>query len=140
MILPRWTSLLLAACTLSVCSLAMADIDLAATIPVGPQVKVGHLANGLTYYIQHNARPAQKVELRLVVKAGSVLEDEDQLGLAHFTEHMAFKGSTHFKRTELISYLQSIGVKFGPDLNAYTGFDAPWCWKSYAWARAPRTA
>ncbi|HEV7815892.1 MAG TPA: insulinase family protein, partial [Janthinobacterium sp.] len=92
-------------------------------LPVGPQVKVGKLANGLTYYIQKNAKPEKKVELRLVVKAGSILEDDDQQGLAHFTEHMAFNGSTHFKKSELISYLQSIGVKFGADLNAYTSFD-----------------
>jgi zinc protease len=92
-------------------------------LPVAPYVKVGKLANGLTYYIQKNARPEKKLELRLVVKAGSILEDEDQLGLAHFTEHMAFNGSTNFKRHELVSYLQSIGIKFGADLNAYTGFD-----------------
>lgn len=92
-------------------------------VPVGPQVKVGQLPNGLTYYIQRNNKPEKKLELRLVVKAGSILEDEDQQGLAHFTEHMAFNGSTHFKKTELISYLQSIGVKFGADLNARTSFD-----------------
>ena len=92
-------------------------------IPVGPQVKVGKLANGLTYYIQRNARPERKLELRLVVKAGSILEDEDQRGLAHFVEHMAFNGSTNFRKHELVSYLQSIGVGFGADLNAYTSFD-----------------
>ncbi|MGZ8290165.1 MAG: M16 family metallopeptidase [Telluria sp.] len=102
---------------------AQAAINLADTIPVGPQVKVGKLPNGLTYYIQKNARPEKKLELRLVVKAGSILEDEDQLGLAHFTEHMAFNGSTNFRKQELVSYLQSIGVKFGADLNAYTSFD-----------------
>ncbi|RSZ57325.1 insulinase family protein [Massilia atriviolacea] len=102
---------------------AAAAIRLDDAIPVGPQVKVGKLANGLTYYIQKNARPEKKLELRLVVKAGSILEDEDQLGLAHFTEHMAFNGSTNFKKHELVSYLQSIGVKFGADLNAYTSFD-----------------
>ncbi|MYM24551.1 insulinase family protein [Duganella sp. FT135W] len=113
----------LLACTF----LAQADdlppLKLSDTIPVGPQVKVGKLANGLTYYIQKNGRPENKLELRLVVKAGSILEDADQQGLAHFTEHMAFNGSTHFKRNELVSYLQSIGVKFGADLNAYTSFD-----------------
>ncbi|SHM24076.1 zinc protease [Duganella sacchari] len=113
----------LVACTF----LAQADdlppLKLSDKIPVGPQVKVGKLANGLTYYIQKNSRPEKKLELRLVVKAGSILEDEDQQGLAHFTEHMAFNGSTHFKRNELVSYLQSIGVKFGADLNAYTSFD-----------------
>jgi zinc protease len=100
-----------------------AAIDLKAVVPVGPQVKVGKLANGLTYYIQKNSRPEKRLELRLVVKAGSILEDDDQQGLAHFTEHMAFNGSAHFKRHELVSYLQSIGVKFGADLNAYTSFD-----------------
>ncbi|WP_288380938.1 pitrilysin family protein [uncultured Massilia sp.] len=100
-----------------------APLRLDAPIPVGPQVKVGKLANGLTYYIQKNARPERKLELRLVVKAGSILEDEDQRGLAHFIEHMAFNGSTNFRKHELVSYLQSIGVGFGADLNAYTSFD-----------------
>lgn len=104
-------------------SAAAALPDLNAPLPIGPQVKVGKLDNGLTYYIQRNRKPEHKLELRLVVKAGSILEDEDQQGLAHFTEHMAFNGSTHFKKHELVSYLQSIGVKFGADLNAYTSFD-----------------
>jgi zinc protease len=102
---------------------AHAAVDLNAPIPVGPQVKVGKLANGLTYYIQQNAKPAHRVELRLAVKAGSVLEDDDQQGLAHMVEHLAFNGSTHFKKQELVDYLQSIGVKFGADLNAFTGMD-----------------
>ncbi|MEW6763464.1 MAG: insulinase family protein [Pseudomonadota bacterium] len=102
---------------------AATTLRLDAPIPVGPQVKVGKLANGLTYYIQKNARPERKLELRLVVKAGSILEDEDQRGLAHFVEHMAFNGSTNFRKHELVSYLQSIGVGFGADLNAYTSFD-----------------
>ena len=92
-------------------------------LPADPKVKVGKLANGLTYYIRQNKKPEQKVELRLVVNAGSVLEDEDQQGLAHLSEHMAFRGTTHFKKNDLISFLQSIGVTFGNDLNAYTGFD-----------------
>lgn len=102
---------------------ARAAPDLAQPLPIGPQVLVGQLENGLTYYIQKNRRPEKRLELRLAVKAGSILEDEDQLGLAHFTEHMAFNGSTHFKKHELVSYLQSIGLKFGADLNAYTGFN-----------------
>lgn len=102
---------------------AGAALKLDAPIPVGPQVKVGKLPNGLTYYIQKNTRPERKLDLRLVVKAGSILEDEDQQGLAHFVEHMAFNGSTNFKKHELVDYLQSIGVKFGADLNAYTSFD-----------------
>ncbi|MDQ2818996.1 MAG: insulinase family protein [Pseudomonadota bacterium] len=104
-------------------SVAVTPAKLDAVLPAGPQVKVGKLANGLTYYIQKNTKPARKLELRLVVKAGSILEDEDQQGLAHFTEHMAFNGSTNFKKHELVSWLQSIGVKFGADLNAYTSFD-----------------
>jgi len=98
-------------------------LSLTDTLPIGPQVTVGKLPNGLTYYLQKNSLPAKRLELRLVVKAGSVLEDEDQQGLAHFTEHMAFNGSTHFKKHELVSYLQSIGLKFGADLNAYTSFN-----------------
>ena len=113
----------LAAILMAQAASALADIRLSDPIPVGPQVKVGKLANGLTYYIQKNGKPEKKLELRLVVKAGSILEDDDQQGLAHFTEHMAFNGSTNFKKHELISYLQSIGVKFGADLNAYTSFD-----------------
>jgi zinc protease len=111
------TSLLL------VLSFSVAAQTLTDPLPVNPLLKVGKLDNGLTYYIQKNTKPEKRVELRLVVKAGSILEDEDQQGLAHFTEHMAFNGSTHFKKHELISYLQSIGVKFGADLNAYTSFD-----------------
>ncbi len=92
-------------------------------LPVDPEVATGKLANGLTYYIRHNNKPEHKVELRLVVKAGSILEDEKQLGLAHFMEHMNFNGTKNFQKNELVSYLQSIGVQFGADLNANTGFD-----------------
>lgn len=92
-------------------------------LPVDNAIKIGKLDNGLSYYILKNGKPEHRVELRLVVKAGSILEDADQQGLAHFTEHMAFDGSAHFKKHELISYLQSIGVQFGADLNAYTSFD-----------------
>ena len=102
---------------------AQATLKLADPLPIGPQVMVGQLPNGLTYYIQKNNRPEKRLELRLAVKAGSILEDEDQLGLAHVVEHMAFNGSTNFKKHELVSYLQSIGLKFGADLNAYTSFN-----------------
>ena len=94
-----------------------------ADIPYSSKLTKGKLANGLTYYLQKNSKPEQKVELRLVIKAGSILEDDDQQGLAHFTEHMAFNGSRHFKKNDLVSFLESIGVKFGADLNAYTSFD-----------------
>ena len=92
-------------------------------LPTTSDVKIGKLSNGLTYYIQNNGKPEDKVELRLAIKAGSILETEDQLGLAHFMEHMNFNGTTNFKKNELVDYLQSIGVEFGADLNAYTGFD-----------------
>lgn len=92
-------------------------------IPLNPKVRTGVLENGLTYYIQNNPKPENKVELRLAIKAGSILENENQLGLAHFLEHMAFNGSDHFKKNELVDYLQSIGVRFGAHLNAYTSFD-----------------
>src|SRR5678815_5066726 len=97
--------------------------DLSQKLPVDSAVHIGKLENGLTYYIRHNEKPENKAEMRLVVNAGSILEDPDQQGLAHFNEHMAFNGSEHFKKNELVSFLQSIGVEFGADLNAYTGFD-----------------
>lgn len=92
-------------------------------LPIDPSVKVAKLANGLTYYIKKNSRPEKKIELRLIINAGSILEDDDQQGLAHFTEHMAFNGTRNFKKNDLVSYLQSIGVEFGADLNAETGFN-----------------
>ncbi|MGN6401677.1 MAG: M16 family metallopeptidase, partial [Flavisolibacter sp.] len=92
-------------------------------VPVDPNVKIGKLSNGLTYYIRKNTKPDNKVELRLAVNAGSVLEDADQRGLAHFLEHMSFNGSKNFPKNELVDYLQKVGVQFGADLNAYTGFD-----------------
>lgn len=100
-------------------SMAINDME----IPFNPDVKMGKLDNGLTYYIQNNSKPADKVELRLVINAGSILEDDDQQGLAHFMEHMNFNGTKNFKKNELVDYLQSIGVKFGAHLNAYTSFD-----------------
>ena len=92
-------------------------------LPVDKSVKVGKLANGLTYYIRKNAKPEKKLELRLAVNAGSVLENNDQRGLAHFMEHMGFNGSKNFPKNELVDYLQKTGVEFGADLNAYTSFD-----------------
>tara|TARA_R110002096_G_scaffold244729_4_gene436943 strand:- start:2292 stop:5105 length:2814 start_codon:yes stop_codon:yes gene_type:complete len=92
-------------------------------VPIDDKVRTGHLENGLKYFIQYNPKPENKLELRLAIKAGAMQENENQLGLAHFVEHMAFNGSEHFEKNELISYLQSIGVAFGSDLNAYTSFD-----------------
>lgn len=99
------------------------NLNVADKLPIAPEIKVGKLSNGLTYYIRKNGKPEKKVELRLVVKVGSIVEDDDQQGLAHFTEHMAFNGTKNFKKNDLVSFLQSIGVQFGADLNAYTSFD-----------------
>ena len=96
---------------------------LTASIPIDPAVAIGVLPNGLRYYIRVNHRPENRAELRLVVNAGSVLEDSSQRGLAHVVEHMAFSGTTHFKKQELVDYLESTGVRFGADLNASTSFD-----------------
>ncbi len=92
-------------------------------IPFDSTVIKGKLENGLTYYIKHNEKPKNKAELRLVVNAGSILENDSQQGLAHFVEHMCFNGTKHFDKNELESFLQSLGIEFGGDLNAYTSFD-----------------
>ncbi len=97
--------------------------DPKAIISPSHDVKIGTLPNGLKYYIKFNQKPEKKVELRLAVNVGSILEDDDQRGLAHFMEHMNFNGLKHFPANELVQYLQSIGVSFGDDLNAFTGFD-----------------
>lgn len=99
------------------------QLNLNQPIPVDSSVTVGKLANGLTYYIKPNAKPEQKVELRLVVNAGSILENDNQQGFAHFMEHMNFNGLKHFPKNDLVHYLQKIGVQFGADLNANTGWD-----------------
>jgi zinc protease len=96
---------------------------LTARLPVDPAVRIGTLPNGLRYYVRKNGKPEKRAELRLVVNAGSILEDNDQRGLAHFVEHMAFNGTTTFKKNDIVKYLESIGVRFGADLNAETGFD-----------------
>ena len=92
-------------------------------LALDPLVVRGTLSNGLTYYIRHNEEPQGRAQISLAVKAGSVLETEDQRGLAHFVEHMAFNGTERFAKHEIIEYLESIGSAFGPDLNARTGFD-----------------
>jgi len=92
-------------------------------LPLDPAVRTGKLANGFTYYIRHNEEPKNRVLMYLVNNVGSVLEDEDQRGLAHFMEHMNFNGTKHFPHNELVDYLQKAGVRFGADINAYTSFD-----------------
>ncbi len=93
------------------------------TIPLDPAVRKGTLPNGLTYYIQHNEWPEKRVDFYIAQKVGSMQEEEDQRGLAHFLEHMCFNGTTHFPGDNLKQYLERIGVKFGENLNAYTSVD-----------------
>jgi zinc protease len=92
-------------------------------IPVDPLITTGQLSNGLRYYVRANNRPEQRAEVRLVVNAGSILEDADQQGLAHFVEHMAFNGTKNFPKQDVIAFMQSIGMRFGAHVNAYTSFD-----------------
>ncbi|HWW86643.1 MAG TPA: pitrilysin family protein, partial [Vicinamibacterales bacterium] len=102
----------------SVASYALSD-----TMPVDPEAIVGTLPNGLRYYVRGNAKPPHRAELRLVVKAGSVLEDDDQKGVAHFVEHMEFEGTQHFPQQSIIEFLASLGLSLGPDANAVTSYD-----------------
>ncbi len=99
------------------------DFRMSDKLPQDPNVITGKLDNGITYYVKHNSEPKNRASLMLVVNAGSVLEDDDQQGLAHFCEHMAFNGTKNFPKHKLIQFLESIGMKFGADLNAYTSFD-----------------
>lgn len=122
----RFFSFLIALLFLSTSVLAQVDIKKTATdalIPTDPAVRIGTLENGIKYYIRKNEKPENRAELRLVVNAGAMQEDEDQRGLAHFVEHMAFNGTQNFEKNELVDYLESVGMRFGPDLNAYTSFD-----------------
>lgn len=93
------------------------------TLPLDPEIRTGTLENGLRYYVRRNTEPNQRAELRLAVNAGSNLEDDDQKGLAHFLEHMMFNGTERFAKLELVDFLESTGLRFGPDLNAYTSFE-----------------
>src|SRR5690348_130330 len=102
---------------------SVASYRLADEMPVDPEVALGTLPNGLHYYVRANGKPAREAELRLVVKAGSVLEDDDQRGLAHFVEHMEFEGTRHFPQQGLVDFLSSLGLGIGPDANAATSYD-----------------
>ncbi len=102
---------------------AQTNIDLNSLLPQDPKVSKGVLDNGMTYYVRANDNPKNRAELYLVVRAGSVDEDDDQQGLAHFSEHMSFNGTKNFPKHELINYFESIGMEFGPEINAYTSFD-----------------
>src|SRR6185436_14677042 len=102
---------------------SVAGYALSVDMPVDPEVLIGGLPNGLRFYIRPNPKPARQIELRLVVKAGSVLEDDDQRGLAHFVEHMQFQGSKHFPGQRIDAFLGSLGLSIGADANAATSFD-----------------
>jgi zinc protease len=102
---------------------AVAQVNRNEKLPIDPTIKKGTLPNGLTYYIKPNSKPEKKVELRLIVNAGSILENDDQQGLAHFMEHMNFNGTKNYPKNKLVDFLQLIGVEFGADLNAYTSFN-----------------
>ncbi len=116
--------LLMAAFALSAISAAAQDMSqLMQPLPVDPKVRVGHLDNGLTYYIRHNEEPKNQAFFYIAQKVGSIQEEESQRGLAHFLEHMCFNGTTHFPDSSLIEYLEGIGVKFGAQLNAYTSVE-----------------
>ena len=104
-------------------SLPVVATDQAAVLPLDPAIRRGQLTNGVRYFLRKNGRPANRVSLRLAVDVGSIHEEDDQRGLAHFLEHMAFNGSAHFKPGELVAFLESIGARFGPHVNASTSFD-----------------
>ena len=123
LILSRIRAAYLVTALLLVASAPGSAQDLNAPLPLDLAIRTGTLPNGLTFFIRHNALPNDRVMLRLAVKAGSVDEADDQRGLAHVLEHMAFNGTAHFKPGELVSYLESIGAQFGAHVNAYTSFD-----------------
>lgn len=112
-----------AAATAQPAATAAAVDSLDRAVPLDARIQTGKLENGLTYYILPHKKPENRAQFWLAVNAGSVLEDEDQRGLAHFLEHMGFNGTKRFPKQELVKFIESIGVKFGPDLNAYTSFD-----------------
>ncbi|NCF93838.1 MAG: insulinase family protein, partial [Verrucomicrobiaceae bacterium] len=95
----------------------------ASDIPPDARLHFGQLANGLRHVTMRHAEPPGRVSIRLYVHAGSLMEKDNQRGLAHFLEHMAFNGTSHFKGTEIVEFLQRLGMAFGPDINAHTSFD-----------------
>src|SRR5437762_13544959 len=100
-----------------------ASASASAPLPFDPAVTVGRPEDGVRYYIRGSHKPEKRAELRLVLNAGSVLENEDQRGLAHMVEHMAFRGTKKFAGNQISSYLESVGMRYGPDINAFTSFD-----------------
>ena len=122
-VLAGLASALAAGCLVAAASTPVVALDLSAAVPRDSAVTIGTLPNGLTYYVRANGWPEKRVELRLAIRAGSLNEDEDQRGLAHFVEHMAFNGSENFPPGEVVRYFESIGARLGSDLNASTSFD-----------------
>ena len=113
------SAIILLGCTL----IAFAQQPQMPPLPTDPNVRIGQLDNGLTYYIRHNELPEKRADFYIAQKVGSILEEENQRGLAHFLEHMCFNGTTHFPGKGIINWLESIGVRFGENLNAYTSID-----------------
>lgn len=116
-------SLLMLVALLGGMTFAQKKTDLTAKVPVDKKVRIGHLDNGLTYYIRANKMPENRIQFRMVTNAGSILEDEAQRGLAHFCEHMAFNGIEGLPHNQMIDTLQKNGIEFGRGINAYTSFD-----------------
>ena len=104
----------------AICSISAQELE---KLPVDPEVRYGHLDNGLTYYIRHNEQPKQRCEFHIAQAVGAILEEDHQNGLAHFLEHMAFNGTQHFPGKGIINYFESVGVNFGGNINAYTSID-----------------
>lgn len=120
---PQLLILLILLIPVSARSVLGQEIKIDQPIPIDSKVRIGQLENGLTYYIRENKKPENRAEMRLILNVGSLQEDDDQLGLAHFVEHMCFNGTENFEKNDLIHYLQSVGVTMGPDINGYTSFD-----------------
>ena len=102
---------------------AITELNADDPLPADPAVRMGTFDNGLTYYIRHNDEPMNRAELWLAINAGSLLEEDDQQGLAHFVEHMLFNGTERFEGSGVVDFLEETGMEFGPDVNAYTSFD-----------------
>lgn len=102
---------------------ATAQPDLSQPVPVDPEVRIGKLSNGMTYYIRHNKEPKERASFYIIQNVGALLENDDQNGLAHFLEHMAFNGTKHFEGKGIINFLEKNGVAFGRNINAYTSYD-----------------
>ena len=104
-------------------SLTASEINLDQKIPFDQEIVYGKLDNGLTYYIKKNTTPKKKARIDLIIKAGSLMEDDDQLGLAHLIEHMVFNGTKDYPKNKIDEYFNSIGLSIGADFNAFTGFE-----------------